>query len=82
MYFDMGSDNSYAPIGSKDVLIKTTGHDKLRFTVVLTITATGGKLPPMITFKNLKNIPKLKPGEKWPEGTFYVSYFSNTKPIF
>lgn len=68
MYFDMGADTTYAPVGAKDILIKTTGHDKLRFTVVLTVNAAGGKLDAMIIFKNLKNVPKLKRGEKWPEG--------------
>ena len=68
MYFDMGADTTYAPKGSKDVLITTTGYDKLRLTVVLTITASGGKLSPMIIFKNLKNVPKLGADEKWPEG--------------
>lgn len=68
MYFDMASDTTYAPVGSKDVLVKTTGHEKLRFTVVLTVTASGSRLRPMLIFKNLKNIPKLKSGEAWPEG--------------
>lgn len=68
MYFDMASDKTYAPVGAKDVLVKTTGHDKLRFTVVLTVSASGVKLKPMIIFKNLKNVPKLKPGQNWPQG--------------
>lgn len=33
------------------------GHEKLRFTVVLTMTADGGKRPSMIIFKNLKKVP-------------------------
>ena len=68
MYFDMAHDTTHAPIGAKDVAVSTTGYSKLRFTVVLTISAAGRRHKPMIIFKNLKNIPKLKPGQKWPEG--------------
>lgn len=73
MYFDMGSEQTYEEIGAKDVLATTTGHDKLRFTVVLTVSAAGKKLKSMIIFKNLKNIPKLKSTEKWPTGKFFVT---------
>ena len=73
MYFDMGSGITYDTQGSKDVLSKNTGYDKLRFTVVLSITAEGGKLDPMIIFKNLKDVPKLKKGEKWPAGNLLLS---------
>ena len=72
MYFDMSADHTYDDIGCKDVLVKTTGHDKLRFTVVLTITASGKKLKPMIIFKNLQKVPKLKTGEKWPKGKLII----------
>ena len=73
MYFDMAHDTTYAPIGAKDVAVSTTGYSKLRFTVVLTISAAGRRHKPMIIFKNLKNIPKLKPGQKWPEGNSSLS---------
>lgn len=68
VYFDMASDKTYTDMGAKDVLVNTSGYDKLRFTVVLTVTASGRKLKPMLIFKNLVNIPKLAKGEKWPEG--------------
>lgn len=68
MYFDMAGGGTYSQRGVREVLENSSGHDKLRFTVVLTISADGGRLRPMIIFKNLKNIPKLQAGEKWPEG--------------
>ena len=74
MYFDMAHDTTYAPIGAKDVAVSTTGYSKLRFTVVLTISAAGRRHKPMIIFKNLKNIPKLKSGQKWPEGNSSLSF--------
>ena len=67
-HFDMSSDITYDEIEAKVILSKTTGNEKLRFIVVLTITAPGRKLVPMIMFKNLKSIPKPKKGEMWPEG--------------
>ena len=45
-----------------EVPIKTTGSDKLRFTVVLGYTASEDKLPPAIIFKLKK-----KPRGKFPE---------------
>ena len=37
---------------------KTTGYEKLRYAVMLTILADGTKLPPFIIFKNLTKAPK------------------------
>lgn len=68
VYFDMASSTTYQDTGAKDVLIKTTGYEKMRFTVVLSVTASGKRLDPMLIFKNLKDIPKLKKGQKWPAG--------------
>lgn len=45
--------------GAKTVLVKTTGHEKSTFTVVLACTADGAKLRPMIIFKR-KTMPKIK----------------------
>ena len=55
MYFDMAHNTTYAPIDAKDVAVATTGYSKLRFTVVLTISAAGQRHKPMIIFKNLKD---------------------------
>lgn len=58
VYFDMPGGRSFDVRGVKTVKCKTTGYEKMRFTAVLTITADGKKLPPMIIFKGLKNVPK------------------------
>ena len=42
--------------GVREVAIRSTGHDKLRFTVVLGFTASGEKLPPAVMFKLKKNL--------------------------
>ncbi|CAL4124578.1 unnamed protein product, partial [Meganyctiphanes norvegica] len=45
--------------GEKTVLVKTTGHEKTRYTVVLAALANGDKLPPMLIFKR-KTMPKIR----------------------
>ena len=72
VYFDMAGGVTHTIHGSKDVLQKTTGHDKTRFTVVLAISATGAKLPPMLIFKNLKKVPALPAGKSWPSGRLLI----------
>lgn len=64
VYFDMPGSRTFDMRGVKTVKCKTTGHEKLRFTAVLTIMSNGQKLNPMIIFKGLKKIP---PGE-YPKG--------------
>ncbi|CAJ0605696.1 unnamed protein product [Cylicocyclus nassatus] len=44
-------------VGADTVRIDSTGHEKSNFTVVLSVTAAGEKLRPMIIFKK-KRIPK------------------------
>ena len=68
IYLDMAGGYTLTKKGSKDVLQKTTGHDKLRLAVVLCASAAGCKLPLMIIFKNLKKAPKLPAGKQWPKG--------------
>ena len=63
MCFDMPSNTTLHRKGEKTVLIRTTGHEKTRFTVVLGCTADGGKLPPMVIFKR-----KTPPKEEFPRG--------------
>jgi hypothetical protein len=58
LWFDLPNSKSYDFRGVKTVKAKTTGHEKLRYTVVLSAMGDGQKLKPMIIFKNLKNIPK------------------------
>ena len=62
-YFDLPSTSTIDFKGVRNVHVKTTGHEKLRYTVVLTQAADGSKLPPMVIFK-LKNVPK----ESFPPG--------------
>ena len=63
MSFDMPSRFTIDQKGSENVKITTTGSEKCCFTVVLCVTADGGKLPPFVIFKR-KTIPK----EQWPKG--------------
>lgn len=62
-YFDLPDTKTVAEKGKKSISIATSGYEKMRFTTVLAISADGGKLKPMLIFKNLKNIPKLKKGK-------------------
>ena len=64
-YFDVPRSTTYDFSGVQTVKVATTGHEKLRFTAVLTagVQKQGDeykafKLPPMIIFKNLKKAPK------------------------
>jgi hypothetical protein len=52
--------------GSKSVLVKTTGHEKLTITVMLSALAGGRKLTPFAILKR-KNLPK----EKLPTGIIF-----------
>lgn len=63
VWFDMPSAKTVNSKGKKTVLVNTTGHEKSRFTVVLTCLADGTRLKPMVIFKR-KTIPK----EKFPPG--------------
>ena len=40
--------------GKKTITIKTTNQEKVRVSLLLTITAEGGKLPPLFIFKSKK----------------------------
>lgn len=58
MYIDMVSDTTLEFKGIKNVDGMSTGHEKSRFTVTLTISASGKKLKAYVIFKGLKNVPK------------------------
>lgn len=45
--------------GDSSISVKTTGHERTHFTCVLSCTASGLKLPPMVIFKRL-TMPKEK----------------------
>ena len=50
-YMDMPSDTTIDVRGAKSVSLKTTGHEKNHFTVILSARADGKKLKPFIVFK-------------------------------
>ena len=56
----MPGDSTIARRGSRSVPVQTTGHEKSRFTVVLSAMADGRKLKPYIIFKGVRPIPELK----------------------
>lgn len=57
IFFDMPRNYTVNVKGEKQVIIKTTGNEKKRITVMLCVTADGGKLPPYVIL-NRKTIPK------------------------
>ena len=60
VWLDMPGDSTIARRGSRSVPVQTTGHEKSRFTVVLSAMADGRKLKPYIIFKGVRPIPELK----------------------
>jgi hypothetical protein len=66
VFFDMLANTTVDIKGSKSVLVKTTGHEKLRITVMLSVLADGRKLTPFVILKT-KNLPK----EKLPTGIVF-----------
>ena len=50
VWFDMPAARTVESRGAKTVLLKTTGNEKTRFTVVLSCLADGTKLKPMVIF--------------------------------
>uniref|UniRef100_A0A452GLF8 DDE-1 domain-containing protein n=1 Tax=Gopherus agassizii TaxID=38772 RepID=A0A452GLF8_9SAUR len=62
--FNLPSNRMVTGVGEKTVLIKTTGHEKIHFIVVLSCLASESKLPPVIFFKR-KTLPK---NMKFPAG--------------
>ena len=57
VWFDMPSSRTISEKGKETVFIKTTGHEKTRFTVVFSCMADGTPLKPMVIFKR-RTIPK------------------------
>ena len=51
VWLDMPADTIVEFVGMKSIPIKTTGHEKSRFTVCLAAKANGIKLPPFLVFK-------------------------------
>ena len=63
MSFDMPASRTVEVRGTKSVPIRTTGHERMCFSVVLACTADGEKLNPMVIFKRM-TIPR----EDFPQG--------------
>jgi len=57
IYLDMPPNYTLEKKGVKEVLLKTTGCEKLRLTETLAATADGRKLPPLLILKR-KTLPK------------------------
>ena len=55
--FDVPSNKTVDVKGAKKVMIKTSGNEKTRYTVVLACCADGTNLPPLLIFKR-KTLPK------------------------
>ena len=72
LWLDMPGETTVARTGERTVCIRTTGHDKGCFTVVLAAMADGRKLNPFVVFKDVQpNAPLAKiPG-------VVVAYSSN-----
>ena len=58
MNFDMLGNKTVDFKGARTVNVKSTGHERTRFTVVLACMADGTKLKPMVIFK-CKRKPKI-----------------------
>ena len=55
-YFDMLNSKTIEFVGAKSVDLITTGHDKTRFTVLLTIAASGLCLNANFVFRGAKKM--------------------------
>jgi len=60
MSFDSSPNKTIEEIGSQSIVINTTEHEKMNFTLVLSVTADGSKLKPMVIFKLKTSIRPLK----------------------
>ena len=60
IYFDMPGAHTIHKKGSRQVHIRSTGAEKRRFTVILTCTAAGDMLPPMIIFRGKRALKNLR----------------------
>ncbi|KAJ4426354.1 hypothetical protein ANN_27168 [Periplaneta americana] len=63
VFWDIPSNMTVDNKGAKSISLRTTGNEKQRITVMLAVTADGGKLPPYVILKR-KTMPK----ENLPKG--------------
>ena len=59
LWLDMPGETTVAHTGERSIPIRTTGHDKGRFTVCLAAMADGKKLNPFVVFKGVRPIAEL-----------------------
>ena len=59
LWLDMPGETTITRVGEQSVPIRTTGHEKARFTVVLAAMADGRKLKPFVVFKGVRPIPEI-----------------------
>jgi hypothetical protein len=59
LWMDMPGETTVSRAGERTISIRTTGHDKGRFTVVLAAMADGRKLKLYIVFKGVRPIAEL-----------------------
>jgi hypothetical protein len=60
LWLDMSGNTTLQEKGARTVAIKTTGHDRDRFTCILGARANGFKLPPLIVFKGKRKDKSLQ----------------------
>ena len=54
IYLDMPGDSTLDETGTRSVLIRTTGHDKDKVTVMLAALGDGTKIAPLMIFKGVR----------------------------
>ena len=59
LWLDIPGETTVTHTGERSVPVRTTGHEKNRFTVVLAAMADGRKLKPYVVFKGVRPIPEL-----------------------
>ena len=60
LWMDMAEETTVTHRGEHSLRIRTTGHEKNRFTVCLCAMANGRKLKPYVVFKGVRSIPELQ----------------------
>ena len=59
LWMDMPGDTTVERQGTKFVPVRTRGHEKVRFTIVLAAMASGKKLKPFVVFKGVRVVAEL-----------------------
>ena len=59
VYIDMPHNRTMHPVGDKTIDMATSGHEKTRFTVTITVSADGRVWPAFMILRGLKKIPKV-----------------------